>query len=189
MGEEACAVALASLALGDDPQIVEVGVFMGRCTVLLAAARRLRGSGTVHCIDPFDCSGDAFSVPYYRDELTKSDAPSLEAAFRAHMSRFDLDAWIDVHRGTATEVAPTWSRPIDMLLLDGDQSPKGARDAYEAWVPHLKPGATIILRNTRNRVYEEGHDGHRRLALEEVVPPRYVDIRQIGATTIATKVA
>jgi hypothetical protein len=30
--------------------------------VLLAGARTLRGSGTVHCVDPFDGLGDAFSV-------------------------------------------------------------------------------------------------------------------------------
>jgi Methyltransferase domain len=187
VGDEAREVALASLALDGDAQIVEVGVFMGRCTALLAAPRRLRGGGTVHCIDPFDCSGDVFSVPYYRDELARSGAVSLEAAFRAHMSRLDLDEWITVHQGTASEVARQWSRPVDLLLLDGDQSPSGARQAYEAWVSYLRPGGTLILRNTRDRVYSEGHDGHHRLALEEVVVPQYSEIRQIGATTIATK--
>jgi hypothetical protein len=54
-------------------------------------------------------------------------------------------------------------------------------------VPFLKPGGTIILRNTRDRVYEEGHDGHRRLVAEELVAPRFEAVRQVGATTFAIK--
>jgi hypothetical protein len=39
--------------------------------------------------------------------------------------------------GTALEVVSQWSRPIDLLLLDGDQSPDGARAAYNAYANML----------------------------------------------------
>jgi hypothetical protein len=45
---------------------VEVGCFLGSSKVLLAGARRLKDSGQVHAIDPFDASGDAFSESHYR---------------------------------------------------------------------------------------------------------------------------
>ena len=186
-GEDARQVALASFALPDDPTIVETGVYMGRCTVLLAGARRLRGSGRVHCIDPFDCSGDAFSSPHYLEGLAATGMASLEAAFRRNMSRFDLQPWIEIHRDTDVALAASWSEPIDLMLLDGDQSPAGARAAYEAWMPFLRAGGIIVLRNTRDRKYAEGHDGHRRLVMEEIHPPHYHDIRQVGATTFAIK--
>jgi hypothetical protein len=80
-GEDAMQVALTSLGLPGQATIVEVGVFMGRCTVLLAGPRLLRGSGKVHCIDPFDCSGDAFSVPYYVAALQAARSDSLEELF------------------------------------------------------------------------------------------------------------
>jgi hypothetical protein len=103
------------------------------------------------------------------------------------MKRLDLLDWIEVCKMTAEDAARHWSLPLDLLLLDGDQSPKGARAAYEAWLPHLKTGGTIILRNTKDRAYAAGHDGHRRLAVEELCPPRFADIRQVGATTFAIR--
>jgi predicted O-methyltransferase YrrM len=186
-GEDARQVALASFTLRNGAAIVEIGAYMGRCTVLLAGARRLCGSGRVHCVDPFDCSGDAFSVLHYRDGLRATGIGSLEDAFRQNIARFDLDRWIEVHRGMALDIAASWSQPIDLLLLDGDQSPAGARAAYERWMPFLRRGGIIVLRNTRDRKYAEGHDGHRRLVLEEILPPYYRDIRQVGATTFAIK--
>jgi hypothetical protein len=184
--EDARQVALASFALPEGATVVEVGVYMGRCTVLLAGARRLRGSGTVHCVDPFDCSGDQFSVPYYVGGLRTTGLDSLERAFRKNIAGCDLDQWVAIHRGTALEVAAGWSKPIDLLLLDADQSPAGARAAYEAWSPFLRRGGTLIVRNTADREYAEGHDGYRRLVLEEIHPPRYRDIR-VGETTFAIK--
>jgi predicted O-methyltransferase YrrM len=78
---------------------------------------------------------------------------------------------------------------VDLLLLDGDQSRLGARAAYESWAPFLKPGGIIAVHNTEPRVYAPDHDGNRRLALEEVVPPRYTDVRLVGATTLGRKTA
>jgi MMP 1-O-methyltransferase len=186
-GEDARAVALASYALPDDATIVEVGVYMGRSTVLLAGARRLRGSGIVHCVDPFDCSGDAFSVPHYLEGLRATGLDSLEVAFRRQIASSGLDRWIEVHRGTALEVAAGWSDPIDLLLLDADQSPAEARATYEAWLPFLERGGTIVLLNSGDREYAEGHDGYRRLAVDEILEPRYRDIRHVRHTTIAIK--
>jgi predicted O-methyltransferase YrrM len=186
-GDDARAVALASLALPDPATIVEVGVYFGRCTALLAGARRLRGNGMVHCVDPFDGTGDAFSMPHYAAGLSVSGFNCFEEAFRHNVDRLGLVQWVTVHRGRDVEVARKWSEPIDLLLLDGDQSPAGARAEFEAWVGFLRPGGTIILRNTRDRDYAPGHDGHRRLAIEELVAPHWREIRQVGATTLAVK--
>ena len=84
-------------------------------------------------------------------------------------------------------LVPNWTQPIDLLLLDGDQSPEGARSAYDAWAKCLKPGGILVLRNSGAHDYAEGHDGHRRLAVAEVVPGRYEEIRQLGDTMIARK--
>jgi predicted O-methyltransferase YrrM len=101
--------------------------------------------------------------------------------------RNGLEDIVDIHQMRSAEAVRGWTRPIDLLLLDGDQSPQGARAAFEAWEPFLKPGGIIILRNTKDRAYAEGHDGHRRLAVEALVPPRFVDKRQVNATTLAVK--
>lgn len=187
-GDDAQEIALASFALGDNPVIVEIGVFLGRCTVLLAGPRRRLGSGLVHGIDPFDGSGDAFSLPHYRRILESLGNGSQRDHFEANIADAGLGDWVKVHQGRGEDIAASWEQPIDLLLLDGDQSPEGARAAYEAWVKFLKPGGILVLRNTPARDYAEGHDGHRRLAMTEVVPGKYDEIRHLTDTTIARKV-
>ena len=179
-------IALASWGLRSDATIVESGVFMGRSTVLLAGARRLRGSGKVHCVDPFDCSGDAFSIPHYLQALKDAGGDSLEEVFRRNMTRLGIEAWIELHRGRSQDVAARWATSIDLLLLDGDQSLTGAREAYEAWTPHLRTGGIIILGNVHDHP-NEGHDGNSRLAVEELIPPQHSGIRRVGSTVFAIK--
>jgi predicted O-methyltransferase YrrM len=187
--EDAEELARASFSLGSNAIIVEIGAFLGCCTVLLAGARCVAGSGKVHSVDPFDCSGDAFSVPYYRDVIASLGGGSLRDHFEANIRRAGLSGWVQVHPGRAADIAATWELPVDLLLLDGDQSPRGAREAFDSWAPFLKPGSIIVLRNTRPRQYAEGHDGHRRLVEEQILPPRFTDVRLVGATTFARKSA
>lgn len=180
-------VAVRSLLLGGDPTIVEVGAFMGRSTVLLAAPRRLQGHGKVYCVDPFDGSGDAFSVPVYKEELDRVGARSLEEAFRRNVAARRLEPWVEVLKGASAEIAAGWTRPIDLLLLDGDHSPEGARAIFAAWTPRLAPGGQIILHNTGERTYAEGHDGNYRIATRDLTREPFRDFRQIAYTSYATR--
>jgi predicted O-methyltransferase YrrM len=188
-GEEARQIAFASWSLQRDPVIVEVGVFMGRSAALLAGARRLRGSGKVHCVDPFDCSGDGYSVPFYLREIESSGSLTLEGAFVANMAKLKLQPWIEIHRGASQNVARDWTQPIDLLLLDADYSPEGARAIFDQWVSFLKPGGILMLPNSRDRVHAAGHDGNRRLVVEELKPPRFSNIRTINELTLAERAA
>jgi predicted O-methyltransferase YrrM len=186
-GEAAHEAVRTCLALPSQPVIVQVGVFLGRSTALLAGACRTRGDAKVHCVDPLDCSGDAFSVPHYTAALADSGYGSLESAFLENMRRLQLQEWIELSRATGQEAAQSWSQPVDMLWLDADQSPRGAREIYDAWVAFLRPGGTIVLRNTADRSYDPGHDGNRRLVVAEIQPLAFASIRQIEATTFAVR--
>jgi predicted O-methyltransferase YrrM len=188
-GEEAKALALASYSVPEGAVIVEIGSFLGSGTLLLAGPRKVRSSGRVHCVDPFDCSGDAFSVPVYHELLAAVGGGSLRKHFEKNIGRAGLDEWVEVHQGDASEIAAAWTTPVDLLVLDGDQSRRGARAAYESWSPFLKPGGVIVVHNTEPRVYAADHDGNRLLALEEILPPRYTSVCLIGATTFGQKVA
>jgi predicted O-methyltransferase YrrM len=185
-GPEAKALAMAAYGLGPNPTIVEVGVFMGRSTLLLAGARCLQGSGRVHCIDPFDCSGDEFSVPHYRALVKQFGATSLEEVFGRHMQRFRLERMIEVHKGTSREIVAGWNAPIDLLLLDADHSPEGAREAFDQWTPFARPGGMVVLDNTADRAYAPTHDGNYRLAKERLKLPRFTNVCRVEGTTFAT---
>ena len=186
--EEAEALACASYSLTGEPVIVEIGSFLGSSAVLLAGPRKVKGTGKVYCVDPFDCSGDDFSVSVYRHLLAYGlGGGSVRQHFEDNMHAADLRDWIEVRQGVAAEVATNWTTPVDLLVLDGDQSREGARAAYDSWVPFLKCGGIIAVHNSNDRVYTHDHDGHRRLVAEEILSPKYEEIHTIGTTTFAVK--
>jgi predicted O-methyltransferase YrrM len=185
-GDEAVALARAAYELSDGAVLVEIGSFLGCGTVLMAGARRLRGSGKVHCIDPFDGSGDAFSRPHY-DTIGRSLPRTLREQFEENLRQAGVRECVEVHVGTATSVGASWKAPIDLLFLDGDQSPEGARLSFEIWSPFLKVGGIIALHNSSDHAYAAGHDGHRRVVVERIRPPEYDGVYCVGTTTFATK--
>ncbi|HUD65078.1 MAG TPA: class I SAM-dependent methyltransferase [Candidatus Sulfotelmatobacter sp.] len=185
--EEAEALARVAHALEGDAVIVEIGSFFGASTVFLAGARKLRGAGKVHCVDPFDGSGDSFSVTHYNAIILALGARSPLQHFENNVSAAGLSDWVEAHQGTAEEIAAGWTQAIDLLILDGDQSPEGARAAYEAWSPWLKAGGMIALHNSNPGGPSSGHDGHCLVAAEEIQPPRYIERHLIGSITFARK--
>jgi predicted O-methyltransferase YrrM len=184
---EAVALAAYSSRLPADAVIVEIGSFLGGSAIVLAGARKLQRSGQVHCIDPFDASGDPFSAPIYKI-IGATRGGSLQQRFAANIRKAGLRGWVVAHPGTDSAIAATWDAPIDMLFLDGDQSPAGARAAYANWAPFLKNKGIIAIHNSASGSYAAGHDGHMRLAMEMLRPPQYAEIMCIGSTTFARKI-
>lgn len=178
-----------SFGLKDDPVIVEIGTYLGRGSAYMAGARRLRGSGMVHTIDPFDSSGDQFSVPHYDKLLSEAGYAQGEnfKCFIDNMARLGLQDWVTPYKGKQELVAATWTKPIDFLFLDGDQSPAGARSAYENWEPFLRPGGILAVGNSGPREYQDDHDGNFRVVQQEVTPDKYDDVHVVWLLTVARK--
>ena len=186
-GEEARELLRSSHSLSAGAVIVEIGSFFGAGAILLAGPRRIRGSGVVHCVDPFDGTGDSFSVPHYQRILAKFSSGSLRDHFERNIHDAGLAPWVRIHQGRADEVARSWTTPIDLLYLDGDQSQKGVREAYGSWAQFLKVGGIIAVHNSAPDNHTAEHDGHRCIVEEKIKPPRYSNIRLVCSTTFATK--
>lgn len=184
--EERVALARQAYDLPENATIGEIGSFLGESAIVMAGARKLKGSGKVHCIDPFDASGDAFSVPVY-EQIRSAASKTLRERFDDNISYAGLTDWVSVHVGTADTVIQAWREPIDMLFLDGDQSPEGARKAYEAWAPFVRKGGIIALHNSTPREYDENHDGHYRIAMQLIQSPKHKYLRSVFSTTFFVK--
>jgi hypothetical protein len=185
-GTEADALALANRSLKGDAVVVEIGAFMGSATVVLAGARKLAGTGMVHCVDPFDGSGDSFSVPVYA-QMEADLGMNARQRFDQSISDAGVADFVTVHHGTAESIAPTWDLPIDVLFMDGDQSPTGARSAFDLWEPWLRTGGLVVLTNSAPRHFDDDHDGQFRVADQLVVAPWYENRRVIGTSTFAER--
>jgi predicted O-methyltransferase YrrM len=186
-GEEARELLRVSHSLAAGAVIVEIGSFFGAGAILLAGPRQIRGSGLVHCVDPFDGTGDSYSVPHYQRIIAEFGSGSLRDHFERNIQSAGLGPWVRIHQGRADEVARSWSTPIDLLYLDGDQSRKGVREAYDSWSGFLKAGGIIAAHNSAPENHTFEHDGHRCIVEEEIKPPRYNHIRLVGSTTFATR--
>ena len=141
----------------------------------------------MHCVDTFDGSGDSFSVPHYSAIILAFGARSPREHFERNIRTAGLSDWVEVHQGTAEKIGAGWTKAIDLLILDGDQSPAGVRAAYEGWSPWLKAGGVIALHNSSPREYGPEHDGHYRIATEEIQPPRYIERHLVDSITFARK--
>src|SRR5262249_27490738 len=147
-GEEAVALGRASQALPAGAVVVEIGSFLGKSAVILAGARKLRGSGCVHCVGTFDASGDAFSAPVYR-RLAQSSPASLRERFDGYIRGAGLEGWVKVHHGGEAPAAAAWTAPIDLLFMDADHGEAAVRAAYARWAPFVKDGGIIAIHNSR----------------------------------------
>jgi hypothetical protein len=125
---------------------------------------------------------------YIRDILAGVGSGSLRDYFYNNILRAGFSDWVEVHQGRAREIAATWSTPVDLLFLGGDQSQAGAREAYESWSPFLKPGCVIALHNSDPGNFRPDHDGHRRLVDEEIAPPKYGKIYLVNYPAFALKI-
>lgn len=186
-GVDAAELIRLSYELEGNPVIVEIGTYMGRGTVMLAGPRKLRGSGMVHAVDSFDCGGDTHSMPIYERMLDEAGGGSLFQHFQNNIASAGLSDWVTPHVGLEKDIAAKWHEPIDLLLLDGDQTPDAAFMAYENWIPFLKRGGLLCMGNTGKRDFAPTHDGNYLVRQEKVVPANFDDIRLVFLLTVARK--
>jgi predicted O-methyltransferase YrrM len=184
--DEAIRLAQVSHSLPDNAVVVEIGAFLGCSTVLLAGGRKTRGSGEVHTVDPFDASGDAFSQPVYAS-IRDTTERSLRDRFEQNLVRAGVERWVYVHPMRAEDLVGRWTRPVDLLFLDGNQEYEAVLATYWAWSPLLKPGGILAVHNSRPGYRRETHDGSARLVEGRVRAPAYSEIELVGSITFARK--
>lgn len=102
--------------------IVEIGCAQGGSSVILA-----RSAPKAPAVRIF--SVDMRPAPAARERLREAGVTLIEQTSLAVARE-----WQTSQRGKA-----------DLLLIDGDHSFEGALSDFEAWRPHLKPGATVMF--------------------------------------------
>jgi predicted O-methyltransferase YrrM len=111
-----------SSALRGTGDIVEIGTSVGHSLVALAAAQKLTGGVKVTTID------------IARHPLVED-----------HIKRAQVEEWVDLIVEPSENVAARWSRPIELLWIDGDHEYAGVRRDIDAWSPFVVPGGFVAL--------------------------------------------
>jgi predicted O-methyltransferase YrrM len=130
----------APTAAGD---ILEIGSFKGKSTILLARSAAFAGAGRVVAVDPLILP----SVTDPRD----ADPATLPALFRENLRANGVADQVDFHQMTSRELGTTWDRPIRLLWIDGDHTWDGARLDFDTFARFVPPGGIVALHDVLNR--------------------------------------
>ena len=119
--------------LPDEAIVVEIGSFLGCSSVLLAGARKLRGSGKVGFASIRSTGGET----HFRRQSTGRSRTTDRSPFRGPLREEPRAGasreWVEVHQARAEDAVSSWRAPIDLLFLDGHQS-------YDVVMQSFTPG-------------------------------------------------
>jgi predicted O-methyltransferase YrrM len=130
---------LFELARGVPPGrvIVEIGTYRGRSAVALALGSLAGPQARVYAIDPHAPFVGVFGGHF---------GPEDQAALYRNLTRAGVGHVVAVLCATSQAMARGWpERNVGLLWVDGDHSEAGVRGDYQAWRPHLAPGAVLAF--------------------------------------------
>lgn len=133
--DQADALWRAVTEAGPSPTVVEIGSHHGRSTLVLASAR---GDVSVTAIDPF-ITARLFA------------GPQVQRSLAANLRRLGVEHRVDVRPTTSRAVRATWSRPVDVLYIDGKHDYWTVSDDLQ-WADHVRGGCPVLVHDAFSSV-------------------------------------
>ena len=117
--------------------VVEIGNYRGRSTVALALGARDGRGADVVSIDPHVEFTGPRGGRFGREDM---------AHLYANLARTGVGDRVRVVTLASAAVARAWDGPrVGFLFVDGDHRYDAVRADFEAWRPHLAPGAVVAF--------------------------------------------
>lgn len=118
-------------------EILEIGSFKGKSTVILARSAALTDNAVIHAVDPMIAPSE-----------TDPDLGGAESSlpdFQKNIKALGVADQIELHQQFSAELAKTWNRPIRFLWIDGDHTYDGTKLDFDGFAGHLADGAIIAI--------------------------------------------
>ena len=150
--------------------IVEIGSWKGRSTVWLASGAR-SARQKVQAIDP---------------HVGSREDPGERTldAFRENLERAGVASAVEPLVMTSAEAARTLQGPVELLFVDGDHSPEGARSDADLWLHRVVEGGTVMFHD----VATSGYAGPRRVFQQRICRSAgFHRVRRVGSMAIAER--
>lgn len=139
-----------------DGEILEIGSFKGKSTIILAKAAVLSGNSRVNAVDPM-------TAPSETDPDLRGDASSFED-FKKNIETHDVAGKIQFHQTFSHELARTWDKPLRLLWIDGDHTYEGTKLDFDGFAPHLADKAIVAIHDVLHEF-----EGGIRVFMEDVL--------------------
>lgn len=138
-------------------EILEIGSFKGKSTIILAKAAGLAGRDeNVVAVDPM-------TAPSETDPDLRG-AESSYADFQKNIEDHGVVFRIDFYPIFSHELAKTWDRKLRLLWIDGDHTYKGTLLDFEGFAPHLTDKGIVAIHDVLHEF-----DGGVRVFMEHVL--------------------
>ncbi len=144
-----------------DGEILEIGSFKGKSTIILAKASRLTEKPFVHAVDPM-------VAPSETDPDLKGESSSYPA-FQKNLENGGVADIVELHQTFSSELAKTWDKAIRLLWIDGDHTYKGTSLDLKGFEDHLTDGAIVAFHD----VLHEFEGGIRVFMEDILLSPNY----------------
>ena len=145
--DEGLALYAAAVEVAADGPLLEVGSWMGKSTLYLAAAARLRDS---HVVTVDHHRGSEEHQPgweYHDPALVDPDVGLIDTLphFRRTTATADVEDVVVAVVARSEVLAGLWATPLAFLFLDGSHTEESARRDQDAWVAKLAVGGTLAI--------------------------------------------
>lgn len=136
--------------------ILEIGSFKGKSTIILAKAAALADGATVNAVDPM-------TAPCETDPTLGTQDSSLED-FKRNVVTAGVEDRVRLHQMFSKELASEWNEPLRLLWIDGDHTYAGTKVDFDGFAPHLVDKSIIAIHDTLHEF-----EGGARVYLESVL--------------------
>jgi len=127
--------------------VVEIGVFRGRATAIMAPLCRSAGC-EYHVVDNFRGGADS------KDPATVAQRSGrVLTDFRRNMKSLSLWDYITVHKSDSRAATAIFANEsVEMCFIDADHTFEGVTGDMKAWWPKIKPGGVMAGHDYTSRV-------------------------------------
>ena len=137
-------------------EILEIGSFKGKSTIILARASALAGDAIMNAVDPM-------TAPSETDPDLRGQASSLDD-FQRNLSEHGVADRVRFHQTFSHQLAKTWDTPLRLLWIDGDHTYAGTKLDFDGFAPHLVDRGIVAIHDVLHEF-----EGGARVFLESVL--------------------
>jgi MMP 1-O-methyltransferase len=136
--------------------VLEIGSYLGRSTIVLSKAARMAGNVKINAVDPLTLPAATDFIP--RDINVRQEFFNNIRPFADSIEFFEM---------TSQDLAKQWEKPLRLLWIDGDHTFKGVQSDFLNFSNHLVEGGIIAFHDVFN-----GHVGPIQVFISEVLQNR-----------------
>jgi predicted O-methyltransferase YrrM len=137
--------------------LVEVGTYLGRSAILLAAAAREHGRKLITVDHHRGSEEHQAGWEYHDPGLVDPEAGLIDTlpGARRTLREAGVERDVVLMVGRSPEIAALWSTPLGFVFIDGGHTDEAAQADYNGWTPLIAPGGLLAIHD----VFPDPADG------------------------------